>query len=181
MYLYYMLVAIFYHFKDPVMIVDGKMQYLFDEHGKRYLDCFAGIVTVSAQFFELDGLSELALGGVRLGGSGTVVNEFSTDPTFGADSNNVIPTQRAIATFLANRLSVGGENLEVNRLVAGRIGLGGSADVIENTTGEYLVIPTDVVFNGVYTDDDELEQPTGIQGTIISQMLFLKGFEEGMQ
>lgn len=29
------------------MIVDGKMQYLFDEQGKRYLDCFAGIVTVS--------------------------------------------------------------------------------------------------------------------------------------
>lgn len=23
------------------------MQYLFDENGKRYLDCFAGIVTVS--------------------------------------------------------------------------------------------------------------------------------------
>jgi alanine-glyoxylate transaminase / (R)-3-amino-2-methylpropionate-pyruvate transaminase len=46
--LYCMLAAIFYHFKDPVMIVDGKMQYLFDEQGKRYLDCFAGIVTVSA-------------------------------------------------------------------------------------------------------------------------------------
>ena len=41
-----------------------------------------GIVTISAEFFDLDGLSELALGGVRLGGSGTVVNEFSTDPTF---------------------------------------------------------------------------------------------------
>jgi alanine-glyoxylate transaminase/(R)-3-amino-2-methylpropionate-pyruvate transaminase len=39
--------AIFHHFKDPVMIVDGHMQYLFDERGKRYLDCFAGIVTVS--------------------------------------------------------------------------------------------------------------------------------------
>ena len=60
-----------------------------------------GVVTISAEFFDLDGLSELALGGVRLGGSGTVVNEFSTDPTFAADSNNVIPTQRAIATFLA--------------------------------------------------------------------------------
>lgn len=46
--LYCLLAAIFYHFKDPVMIVDGKMQYLFDEQGKRYLDCFAGIVTVSA-------------------------------------------------------------------------------------------------------------------------------------
>lgn len=30
-----------------VNIVEGKMQYLFDENGKRYLDAFAGIVTVS--------------------------------------------------------------------------------------------------------------------------------------
>lgn len=28
----------FHHFKDPVMIVDGSMQYLFDEAGRRYLD-----------------------------------------------------------------------------------------------------------------------------------------------
>lgn len=28
-------------------IVEGKMQYLYDESGKRYLDAFAGIVTVS--------------------------------------------------------------------------------------------------------------------------------------
>ncbi len=28
----------FHHFKDPVMIVDGKMQYLYDEKGRRYLD-----------------------------------------------------------------------------------------------------------------------------------------------
>ena len=140
-----------------------------------------GIVTVSAQFFELDGLSELALGGVRLGGSGTVVNEFSTDPTFIADSNSVIPTQRAVATFLANRLSVGGENLEVNRLVAGRIGIGGVDNSIDNTTGEYLVIPNNVILNGIYTDEDEIEQRTTIQGTIISQMLFVKGFDDSMQ
>ncbi len=35
-----------YH-KEPVMIVEGKMQYLYDETGRRYLDAFAGIVTVS--------------------------------------------------------------------------------------------------------------------------------------
>ena len=28
-------------------IVEGKMQYLYDESGRRYLDAFAGIVTVS--------------------------------------------------------------------------------------------------------------------------------------
>lgn len=27
------------------MIVDGKMQYLFDQNGKRYLDLFAGVAT----------------------------------------------------------------------------------------------------------------------------------------
>jgi alanine-glyoxylate transaminase/(R)-3-amino-2-methylpropionate-pyruvate transaminase len=35
------------YYKDPVMIVEGHMQYLFDETGRRYLDGFAGIVTVS--------------------------------------------------------------------------------------------------------------------------------------
>ncbi|KAG2499884.1 hypothetical protein HYH03_002173 [Edaphochlamys debaryana] len=39
--------SLFLHFKKPVMIVEGKMQYLFDERGRRYLDAFAGIVTVS--------------------------------------------------------------------------------------------------------------------------------------
>lgn len=35
------------YYRDPLMIVEGKMQYLWDETGKRYLDGFAGIVTVS--------------------------------------------------------------------------------------------------------------------------------------
>lgn len=35
------------YYQDPLLIVDGKMQYLWDETGKQYLDAFAGIVTVS--------------------------------------------------------------------------------------------------------------------------------------
>ncbi|KAM0953771.1 putative alanine--glyoxylate transaminase [Dioscorea sansibarensis] len=34
-------------YKKPLNIVDGKMQYLFDENGRRYLDAFGGIATVS--------------------------------------------------------------------------------------------------------------------------------------
>lgn len=34
-------------YKKPLMIVQGHMQYLFDETGRRYLDGFGGIVTVS--------------------------------------------------------------------------------------------------------------------------------------
>jgi alanine-glyoxylate transaminase/(R)-3-amino-2-methylpropionate-pyruvate transaminase len=40
--------ALVTYYKKPIMIVDGHMQYLFDETGKRYLDGFAGIVSVSA-------------------------------------------------------------------------------------------------------------------------------------
>jgi alanine-glyoxylate transaminase / (R)-3-amino-2-methylpropionate-pyruvate transaminase len=39
--------AIFAYYQRPVMIVEGRGQYLFDEKGRRYLDAFAGIVTVS--------------------------------------------------------------------------------------------------------------------------------------
>jgi alanine-glyoxylate transaminase / (R)-3-amino-2-methylpropionate-pyruvate transaminase len=35
------------YYKDPLMVVEGHMQYVFDETGARYLDAFAGIVTVS--------------------------------------------------------------------------------------------------------------------------------------
>lgn len=39
--------AIFHYYKKPLMIVEGRGQYLFDELGRRYLDGFGGIVTVS--------------------------------------------------------------------------------------------------------------------------------------
>ena len=144
-----------------------------------------GIVTISAQFFNLEGLSQLALGGVRLGGSGTVVNEFSTDGTFSADSNNVIPTQRAIATFLADRLSVGGEALEVNKLQAGRVVVGGAFNELSNAAQQYLYIDSDVIFDGTFESDDGqgniTVNQTEISGTIVSQMLLFKGFDETMQ
>lgn len=35
------------YYRDPLMIVQGHMQYVFDETGRRYLDAFAGIVTIS--------------------------------------------------------------------------------------------------------------------------------------
>ena len=39
--------AIFHYYRKPIMIVEGKGQYLFDQTGRRYLDGFGGIVTVS--------------------------------------------------------------------------------------------------------------------------------------
>src|SRR5215831_6458574 len=39
--------GIFLYYKKPIMLVEGKMQYVWDETGKRYLDGLGGIVTIS--------------------------------------------------------------------------------------------------------------------------------------
>jgi alanine-glyoxylate transaminase/(R)-3-amino-2-methylpropionate-pyruvate transaminase len=39
--------AIFTLYQSPLMIVEGHGQYVWDETGRRYLDFFAGIVTLS--------------------------------------------------------------------------------------------------------------------------------------
>src|SRR5580658_8170980 len=39
--------ALFLYYRKPIMIVEGRGQWLFDEKGRRYLDGIAGIVTVS--------------------------------------------------------------------------------------------------------------------------------------
>ncbi|HMP77165.1 MAG TPA: aminotransferase class III-fold pyridoxal phosphate-dependent enzyme [Kiritimatiellia bacterium] len=39
--------GLFLYYAKPLMVVEGNMQYVYDETGRRYLDAFGGIVTVS--------------------------------------------------------------------------------------------------------------------------------------
>src|SRR5437762_8811409 len=39
--------GIFLYYKKPIRFVEGKMQYVWDERGRRYLDALGGIVTIS--------------------------------------------------------------------------------------------------------------------------------------
>lgn len=80
-----------------------------------------GIATLNADAFNLSGLNELALGGVSLGGSGAVINEFSTDGTFFANSDRIVPTQKAIRTYIQSALGSGGGNIAVNAVTAGDV------------------------------------------------------------
>src|SRR5688572_2594244 len=43
----YLMPGMITYYREPLLLVEGKMQYVWDEKGKRYLDAFAGIVTVS--------------------------------------------------------------------------------------------------------------------------------------
>jgi len=124
-----------------------------------------GIVTISADFFDLDGLSELRLGGIRVGGTGAVVREFSTDPLFIADSNNIVPTQRAIKSYLASRLSIGGSEIAVGSFIAGTILVG--PDRFNNTAGLRIIVPVRAEFD---------QASSGISGMMLAQTMFYKSF-----
>ena len=43
----YVTPALLTYYKDPLNIIEGNMQYLWDDTGRQYLDAIAGIVTVS--------------------------------------------------------------------------------------------------------------------------------------
>ena len=113
-----------------------------------------GIVTLSADEFGLDGLSELSIGGVALGGSPVIVTAFSTDGTFVANSNNLVPTQKAIKTYLTSRLSQGGSDTFTGLLTAGTVKIGGpdeiSSTVEEGAQGFQVKIGTKAMVDGPF-------------------------------
>ena len=80
-----------------------------------------GVATLNADAFNISGLQELNLGNVTLGGGSATVTEFSTDPFFTADSDNVVPTQRAIRAYIASQIGGGGASLVVNSVTAGNV------------------------------------------------------------
>jgi alanine-glyoxylate transaminase/(R)-3-amino-2-methylpropionate-pyruvate transaminase len=43
----YLMPGILTYYQEPLLIAQGHMQYVWDEKGRRYLDAFAGVVTVS--------------------------------------------------------------------------------------------------------------------------------------
>jgi hypothetical protein len=84
-----------------------------------------GIATLNADAFNLSGLNELSLGGITLGGTNATIREFSTDATFFANSDNIVPTQKAIKTYIQSALGSGGGNIAVNAVIAGQTFLSG--------------------------------------------------------
>lgn len=44
---HYVCPGVITYYREPLMIVEGHMQYVWDETGRRYLDAFAGIVSIS--------------------------------------------------------------------------------------------------------------------------------------
>jgi hypothetical protein len=97
-----------------------------------------GVATLNADAFNISGLNELSLGELGLGGTGVTITEFSADGTFAADSDSVVPTQKAIKTFITSQIGGGAASLNVNSITAGQIQI--LERQILTTTGNQIVV-----------------------------------------
>lgn len=121
-----------------------------------------GIITISADFFDLEGLTELRLAGINVG-STAVIREFSKDATFSQNSNSVIPTQRAIIAYLQSRLNVGGEDLLTPSFIAGTVLVG--PNLINSTAGQTIEVDVMADFKGA---------GVGISGSYIGSLMHVR-------
>ena len=120
-----------------------------------------GIISVNASYFNLSGLTELSLGGIQVGGTAVVIREFSKDQNFAANSNSVVPTQRAIIAYLTSRISSGGADAVTNVLIAGQVRV--SSNNITTTSGLPITVTPKVNISG------------GIDGAYLTAMYYTQG------
>jgi hypothetical protein len=118
-----------------------------------------GSATLNADAFNLSGLQELQLGEIALGSSNTSIQEFSTDGTFAANSDFVVPTQKAIKSYIASQIGGGGSSIVANSLTVGNIYITGNS--ISTTSGAVdFTAPVNFV--------------AGVRGTILALNYFLQ-------
>ena len=103
-----------------------------------------GVATLNAEAFNIAGLQELTLGEVTLGGNSASITEFSTDPFFTANSDSVVPTQRAIKAYIEAQIGGGQASLIVNSITAGDIFI--NTTQITTITGSTINIKANVNF-----------------------------------
>ena len=118
-----------------------------------------GTATLNATAFNLSGLQSLQLGSVSVGTGSATITQFSADPYFTANSDNILPTQRAIKSYITSQIGGGQSSLNVNTLTSGLIYV--ANNTITTTTGVQIQVKAKMNFTG------------GIDGAPVALQFFL--------
>lgn len=105
-----------------------------------------GTATLNASAFNLSGLQSLQLGSLGVGTGSAIITQFSTDPYFTANSDEIVPTQRAIKSYITSQIGGGQSALNVNTLTAGVVYI--ANNTISTTTGEQINVKAKMYFTG---------------------------------
>jgi hypothetical protein len=106
-----------------------------------------GTATLNANAFNLSGLQSLTLTSLSVGNA--TITQFSTDPYFTANSDSIVPTQKAIKSYITAQIGGGASALNVNTLTAGQIEVGVKGpNIITNSTGNQINVSSKMNFTG---------------------------------
>ena len=146
-------------YREPLMLVEGHMQWLFDETGRRYLDMFAGIATVACGHSHPEVVRRVQEQVAALQHASTLY---------------LHPNGALFAEQLANRLPAGldvtylvGSGSEANDLAVTMARLyTGRSDVIALRNGYHGGSPSTMALNGLHTWKLPTQQSAGVHHTV---------------
>ncbi len=88
----------------------------------------------------------MQLGTVSVGAGSAVITSFSTDPYFTANSDNILPTQKAVKSYITAQIGGGQSSLNVNTLTSGVIYV--ANNTISTTSGVQINVRAKMYFQG---------------------------------
>ena len=97
-----------------------------------------------------------------MGSTSATITSFSTDQYFTANSDNIVPTQKAIKSYIASQIGGGSSALNVNTLTAGVIVIQGQT--ISTSTYVQIIVASTLNIAGQYA---------GINGIPLAMNLLL--------
>jgi hypothetical protein len=81
-----------------------------------------------------------------VGAGSAVITSFSTDPYFTANSDTILPTQKAIKSYITAQIGGGQSSLNVNTLTSGVIYVANNS--ISTTSGVQINVRAKMNFTG---------------------------------
>jgi alanine-glyoxylate transaminase/(R)-3-amino-2-methylpropionate-pyruvate transaminase len=151
--------SLFTLYGDPLLIVEGHMQYLFDETGRRYLDLFAGIATVACGHSHPTVVARIAEQAAALQHTSTIYLHPNL-PRLAQRLAATLPSGLEVTYFVNSGSEANDLAVTMARLYTG------NADVIAVRNGYHGGSPTTMALTGLSTWKFPTQQSAGVHHAV---------------
>jgi len=147
--------SLFTLYREPLMLVEGHMQWLFDETGRRYLDMFAGIATVACGHAHPEVVRRMQEQAARLQHTSTLYLHPNI-ALFARELAARLPAGLDVSYLVNSGSEANDLAVTLARLYAGR------PDVVALRNGYHGGSPSSMALNGLHTWKLPTQQSAGV-------------------
>jgi alanine-glyoxylate transaminase / (R)-3-amino-2-methylpropionate-pyruvate transaminase len=151
--------SLFTLYREPLLLVEGHMQYVFDENGRRYLDLFAGIATVACGHSHPTVVARVAEQAATLQHTSTIYLHPNL-PRLAQRLAATLPPGLEVTYFVNSGSEANDLAVTMARLYTG------NADVIAVRNGYHGGSPTAMALTGLSTWKFPTQQSAGVHHAV---------------